>query len=162
MGKKLCQVLRMYINTRFDSWMIAAFWLLIHGMIIRSYGPTSSWSSEMRPQLLESAVKGLVMVTFFVGVAVVSLLKLQFANPRARLLPGFAAPHLIVAGAIIAAAVAGSTLAITWAGHASGFAVAALVVVEMAAAVCIPYLGCAGVFVLWLILAPNGFSDPKR
>jgi len=161
MGNKIRQVLHTYTNGA-NFWMITAFWLLIHGMIIRSYGPTSSWPSEMRPRLLGSAVKGLLMPTFFLGVAVVSLLKLQFANARARLLPSFAAAHLIVPGVVIAATIAGSTWAIVWAGHASGSAVAALVVVEMATAVCLAYLGPAGPFVLCLILFLITLCDGDR
>ena len=162
MGSKLRQVLRMYINTRWQSWMLAVFWLVMLGEMILMCGPASYWPSKWRVQLLEIGVRALVMPTFWLGLAVASLLKLQFANPRARLLPGFAAPHLIVAGATIAAAVAGSTWAIVWTSAAPGPAVAALVVVEMTAAVCLAYLGCAGVFVLWLILVVITLGDGGR
>jgi hypothetical protein len=46
-----------------------------------------------------------------------AVLRGQFANPRARLLPGFAAPHLTVAGAIVGGAVAIQALLLpAWSG----------------------------------------------
>ncbi len=177
MGNKLRQVLRMYPW----GWTLSVVvcWLLLHGFMIWTckFVPSSRlaelralilgtpWTtSEQRLASLSTALSHFSVPIVCLGVAIAHALKLPFANPRARVLPGFATPHLIAAGAVIVAAVAGSTWAIVWTCGAPGTAVAAFVLIEMAATVCFAYLELAaggyGVLFAILVMAPGQIMDP--
>ena len=79
-------------TTRRDFWLSAGLWLFL--VIIAAFA---------------RAPEALLMILFanaILGTLLVQHVASQFANPRARLLPRFAAAHLLVAGAMAVAMVA--------------------------------------------------------
>jgi hypothetical protein len=148
MGNKLRQVLRTYA-VRPLFWVMA-LWVLMHGFIVFAAVMVSSLpDAERLGTIMMQALWG----TFLLDAVVAYLLKVQFADPRARLVPGFASPHLIVAGVIVAAAVAASTWTVAWAGGVSGLAVAGFVLCATAAVVYLSYLTPLALSILVMMLA---------
>jgi hypothetical protein len=149
MGNQLRQVLRTY-TTRRLVWVIVAFWVLTHVSLVFWWLGTPSSLPNVKD--LSQIVRSPLLAALLLGEMVGFLLKLQFANPRARLVPHFAAAHLIVAGTILAAAVGVCSGAIAWAGGVSGLAVAGFALVAMAAVVWCSYLTHVAIILLLFVL----------
>lgn len=128
---QLRQALRTY-TTRWSCRLVAFGWLC-------AQIPLLDFTHRSRGALAEEllAVMSLpLMANLLLGAMVGAMLKVQFADPRARLMPRFAVPHLVVAGAIIATAIGIQTaLAPGWAGiggQAAMISVAFLAIVAAA------------------------------
>ena len=135
-ANQLCQVLRTY-TTLCRSWMAVLLWLLIHVML---WGPRL-WSSEPLSELLLEIMCIPLMGSVALGTIMGRMLKLQFVNPRARLLPGFRAAHLVVAGAIVGAAIAIQAVLVPPGGGAvEPLALLSLTLLAIVAAAWIAYL----------------------
>ena len=128
---QLRQTLRTY-NTRWPCRLIAFGWLC-------AQIPLLDFTHRSRGALAEDLLAAMslpLLGNLFLGAMVGAMLKVQFADPRARLMPRFAVPHLAVAGAIIATAIGiQSALAPGWAGiggQAAMISVAFLAIVAAA------------------------------
>jgi hypothetical protein len=116
MANRLRAVFRTYTSRR-SVWLLVGFWLLMHVAMVFGRGRGSEPPAGTLPIfLLANATLGLML-----GL----LVKTQFANPRARLLPHFAAAHLLAAGTIVVAAVLLDACLLVWAYSISGPAAAA-------------------------------------
>ena len=93
-ANQLRQVLRTY-TTHWLCWVTVLLWLVLHVQL-----PSAS------EKALDYIVWMSLMANLTLGMGIGLMLKLQFANPRARLLPGFRVAHLVAAGAIVGAAIA--------------------------------------------------------
>lgn len=118
MASRLRAVFRTY-TTRRMFWVLAGVWVGLHAAMLSGRGIPL----EVAPFLLSNAAVGVML-----GLQV----KSQFANPRARLLPQFAATHLLAAAAVIVAAVLLDAWLLAWAKPVSGPAVAAFVLALIA------------------------------
>lgn len=116
MASRLRAVFRTY-TTRRSVWLLLGFWLLMHLAVSVGGHVSKSSGGNLPLSLFANAVIGVML-----GLQV----KIQFADPRARLLPNFAGVHLLVAGAIVAGAVSLDACLVTWVYPVSGPAVAAL------------------------------------
>jgi hypothetical protein len=113
---RLRAALRTY-TTRGVFWLLAAVWLLWFVITAPTRNPASPSAFDLVFYLVISAM---------FGCAMVKQLKSQFVNPRARLLPHFAAPHLVVAGAMAVAIVVLPALVIASSNVSSGLAMVGL------------------------------------
>lgn len=111
MASRLHAVFRTYITRRM-FWVLAGVWLVLHAVMLSGHG-------------LPLAVAPFLVSNAAVGVMLGLQVKSQFANPRARLLPHFAATHLLAAGAIVVAAVLLDAWLLAWVKPVSGLAAAA-------------------------------------
>jgi hypothetical protein len=100
MDSRLHAVFRTY-TTRLMFWVLAGVWLVLHAVMLSGHGRPLA----VAPFLVSNAAVGVML-----GLQV----KSQFANPRARLLPHFAATHLLAAGAIVIAAVLLDAWLLVW------------------------------------------------
>jgi hypothetical protein len=129
MASRFLAALRTYA-TRRDFWFLGACCLLPLYVAMAFAGRrTSDTAWDTMSYLLF-----FLSVNAVPGMMVGMQLKLQFANPRARLLPGFAAPHLLAAGAIVAAVVVLEVGVLASARGASALAVTGFALVVIAAA----------------------------
>jgi hypothetical protein len=147
-ANQLRQVVRMY-TTHWVFWVAAASWL---GMQLALLG----WPSVPPVERLSHNMTSPLMGDLFLGIMMGAMLKLQFANPRARLLPGFAAAHLVVAGTIVASAMAIKVVLVSpLAGAGEQLALLSLAVIPIVVATWTVHLmSSAGFFLLFgLIIA---------
>ena len=123
-----------YFTRKLILLVLAVFALITVPLFFVPNNPTGhlSWKVGMLfPKLFFSAYVG-----FFLGAH----LKQQFANPRARLLPGFAGPHLVVATLFIVGVVAWSALP-AW--GTSGISLVGFSAIAIHVAVLGLWLGCS-------------------
>ena len=147
-ANQLRQILCTY-TTFCRPWMAVLLWLLIHVML---WGPRL-WSSEPLSELLLVIMWVTLTASVALGMVMGWMLKLQFANPRARLLPGFRAAHLVVAGAIVGAAIAIQAVLVPPRGGAvEPLALLSLSLLAIVAAAWIAYLMSLVGFCLFIIL----------
>ena len=79
--------------------------------------------------------------SLFLGTMLGRVLKLQFANPQARLLPGYAAANLVVVAAIVGVAMAIEALLVpAWAGTAAQLVLLSLILLAIVASAWNAYL----------------------
>ena len=156
-ANQLRQVLRTY-TTLCRSWLAVLLWLLIHVML---WGPRI-WSSEPLSELLLESMCMPILGSVALGTIMGRMLKLQFANPRARVLPGFKEAHLVVAGAIVGAAIAIQAVLVPPGGGAvEPLALLSLTLSAIVAAAWIAYLmSSIGPFLIIVLLLP-AFSYPQ-
>ncbi len=114
LGRQVRQALQVY-TTHATFWVWVASWLLYHVLfsLVRTV--------ESRELFVVALIDGLL------GFEIGQTLATQFSSPRARLLPGFAAAHLIAAGGLVAAAVSTHAL-LVWFAHGPMFSAIALTV----------------------------------
>ena len=147
-ANQLRQALRTH-TTLWLSWMTVLLWLLIHVLL---WGPRL-WSSEPLSELLLDIMWTTLTASVALGTMMGWMLKLQFANPRARLLPGFRAAHLVVAGAIVGAAIAIQAVLVPPGGGAvEPLALLSLSLLAIVAAAWIAYLMSLVGFCLFIII----------
>ena len=92
------QVVRTYTTWRWLWLMGPSIALMMVGGAIGSYSQRGESDAVFSSHLLRHRFSGVSRAPqWFVAVA-----KWQFANPRARLTPGYTGPHLHVIGAILA------------------------------------------------------------
>ena len=145
--KQLYQVLRSYF-LQWHSWVITAIWLLLIFFW--------SWLCRLRPNLGVSGRLADCMAVPIIANVVLSIiighkLRSQFCNPRARLLPGFAKPHLVAAGTILSAAIILETALFPYLGNISAqLAVVNLIFLAMIISVWFCYM--MGLFGIWLLV----------
>ncbi|MCX7427941.1 MAG: hypothetical protein NTW96_20225 [Planctomycetia bacterium] len=151
-ANQLRQVLRTYAK-QWLCWVIVASWLGTQFTLL-------TWPSLRPAERLSHAMMTPLMGDLFLGIVMGAMLKLQFANPRARLLPGFAAAHLVVGGVIIGVAVAiKAALVSTWAGAGAQLALLSLTLVAIVAAVWIGYwMSVAGSYLLIVLIFAAVFA----
>ena len=129
-ANQLRQTLRTY-TTRWSCRILAFGWLCAQ---IPLFGFTHTPRGTLAEDLL-TVVSLPVVGNLFLGAMLGAMLKVQFADPRARLMPRFAMPHLAVAGTIIVAAIGIQTaLAPGWAGIGGQAAMISLVFLAIVAA----------------------------
>lgn len=152
MASRLHAVFLTY-TTRRSVWLFASLWLLMHVPLTFGRGHASELPAGAMPIFLfANAGLGLMLGLHVKG---------QFANPRARLLPDFAFPHLLAAGTIVAGSVLLDACLLAWAHAVSGLAVAAVALALIAGAV---WSSCrAGPVSSWLlaILLIAGCAAPQ-
>lgn len=150
---QLRQALRTY-STRWSCRLIAVGWLCVCAHI-----PLLGFTHTPRGALAEELLEFMslpVSANLFLGAMLGVMLKAQFADPRARLMPRFAVPHLIVAGAIIATAIGIQTaLAPSWAGIGGRVALVSVAFLAIVAATWTFYSlnAVAQVFLLGLVFS---------
>jgi hypothetical protein len=105
MVNQLRQVFRTYY-TRWPFWLSLGFFLFMQAISTSSSGCWPSVPEPSRQSLRLGMMFGAPMLAnIVVAMVLAAHLKLQFANPRSRLAPRFAAAHLLVAGLILFAVV---------------------------------------------------------
>ena len=127
---RLRQVLRVY-TSQWIVWALAVLLLLLHlfAYAADSEPPTDRAWTLARILVLPGLISDLIL-----GALVSAMLAVQFGNPHARLLPGFAAAHLTAAGGVIAVAIAiQAALVPGWLGIGGRLAVIALALGTVAA-----------------------------
>ncbi len=106
MDNQLLQVFKTYATRRL-FWAAVVAAILMHGLTISG---NSGWPHlPAREQLVRQLTTYFLLpsiVNILLGMMVAGHLRMQFANPRARLMPHFAAAHLLVAAAILTIGVA--------------------------------------------------------
>lgn len=96
MANQLWQVFRTYY-TRRDYWFFAL-------CVIPGLAPLIVLGPSKNPIGIFENMFPVLLINMLIGFIVGMQIKIQFANPRARLLPGFSAAHLIVPASMITAA----------------------------------------------------------
>jgi hypothetical protein len=159
---QLGQVFRTYC-TRLYYWYFFGAWLFFMVLLI----PTSQ-----NPVANPDFIFPLVFANWFVGFVVASQIKYHFANPMARLLPGFALAHMIVAVVIVGSAVVIESAITAQARSVSFFATAGfslLVLVcillhfyflRAAFAILFPVLMLTALYAPKYVAAPVIYGDP--
>ncbi len=133
---QLCQVLRAYA-THSNNQLTAFLWLWMHvcmfGMELLGHEPGK--------QQLEPMIIAILLVSnLMMGRMLSGMLTLQFATPQARLAPGYAEPHLVVAGGIAGAAIAIEVALLSpWTGSGGLLAQVSLSVLAIGGGVWIAY-----------------------
>ncbi|MBN1589576.1 MAG: hypothetical protein JW888_08685 [Pirellulales bacterium] len=147
-ANRLYQVLRTY-TTRLVFWLIVAIWL--GTLLVLPAGAKHGLSFPDLVDLVAHRLFPSLMLAAGLGMIVGTMLKAQFADPRARLLPRFAGTHLAVAATIVVVATVVDAGMLAWAGRVSWLAAASLyLAVIMAGA----WSGCwvSQVFI-WFVFA---------
>ena len=142
---QLAQVFRTYY-TRLYCWYCFGSWLFI--MMVVLLGTSRDPVANSHFVLLF-----FVFANWCVGIVVASQIKYHFANPSARLLPGFAVAHMIVAGAIVGSAVVIESVTIAHACSVSFFALAGFSLLVLACIVLHFYFVRAASAILFVALA---------
>ena len=152
-ANQLRQVLRTY-TTHWLCWVTVLLWLVLHVQL-----PSAS------EKALDYIVWMSLMANLTLGMGIGLMLKLQFANPRARLLPGFRVAHLVAAGAIVGAAIAiEAVLVLAGGGAVAQLPLLSLTLLAIVASAWIAYLMFSVGFLLLMplvfapILAPQLFA----
>ncbi len=154
---QLRQVARTY-TTQWSCWVTAFFWLLMHGMLLGSVA--RRWTEVPVAEQLRDIMGPPLMASLWLGLMIGMMLKLQFANPRARLLPGFGAAHFFVAAAIVSVATAIEAFLVpVWAGTAALLAVLSVTFLAIVGTVWIAYLmRPIGFYLLIVLILVHSFA----
>jgi len=171
MINQLRQVFRTYY-TQWFFWFVVIFWLVQHGFLYLMFGQNSLFSlvsgPRTSPPVTLASSLTMILMTFppnlLLGMMIGIQVKLQFANPRARLLPGFAAAHLLVAGGIITVVVASSACVIAWLSGAPilGMIGCILIMIAITSWACyfkMEYLGFIALIPLVFTFAPKYIGE---
>ena len=103
------QVCLTYVTQRW-LWLIAGVVVLFLGLGYGSALTGHGSRNEIHPQLFGT----LALPILIGGAFLVAIVKWQFANARARLLPGYARPHLLVMGVIWGAILILNPVLLAW------------------------------------------------
>lgn len=139
-ANQLRQALRPY-TCHWVFWAMIAIWFVMHA-------PLPSASQQDLPDFVWMSL----MANMALGTGIGAMLKMQFANPRARLTPGFRAAHLVATGGFVCVVLAvEAALAPAWGSAAPRLAMPSVAVLAMAASAWFAYSKFSA---LWLLIAP--------
>ncbi len=139
-ANQLCQALRPY-TCHWVFWAAIILWLVHYGLL--------PWASQRDFQYF---VWMSLMASTALGTGIGAMLKLQFANPRARLVPNFRTAHLVATGGLVGALLAIEVaLGPVWCGVAPRLALLSVALLAMVAGAWFAY---SMISALWLLVAP--------
>jgi hypothetical protein len=139
-ANQLRQALRPY-TCHWVFWAVIAIWFVMHA-------PLPSASQQDLPEFVWMSL----MANMALGTGIGAMLKTQFANPRARLLPGFRTAHLVATGGFVCAVLAvEAAMAPAWGGVAPRLAMLSVAALAMASSAWFAY---SMISALWLLVAP--------